>query len=138
MFRKILVATDGSGNSRAAVRKAIQIAKKARSPLLVVSVADVTEEFRTVAPELEEKMVGESKKIVTSVVRQAAKSGVRAEGIVLAGEPYDLITKTAEAKKADLIVMGSHGRTGLKRLLMGSVTSGVIGHTTASVLVVKT
>ena len=53
------------------------------------------------------------------------------------GEPYNLIISAAKAKKADLIVMGSHGRRGLSRLLMGSVTERVIGHAKCAVLVIK-
>ncbi|MEC4675706.1 MAG: universal stress protein [Nitrospirota bacterium] len=50
---------------------------------------------------------------------------------------HEAIIEYAKEKKADIIVMGSHGRTGIKRLLMGSVAERVIGHTTSSVLVVK-
>ena len=54
------------------------------------------------------------------------------------GEPYNVIISTAKEKKVDLIVMGSHGRRGISRLLMGSVTERVIGHASCAVLVVKT
>jgi nucleotide-binding universal stress UspA family protein len=55
----------------------------------------------------------------------------------LIGKPYEAIVDTAKQRQADLIIVGSHGRTGLKRLLMGSVTERVIGHAETAVLVVK-
>lgn len=137
MFKKILLATDGSKNSKAAAAKAIHLSTKFKCPLLVVSIIDVTDEFKAIAPDLEEKMGVSAKSFVNNVIKQAEKAGVKAQGIVRSGEPYVQITKIAKKKKADLIVMGTHGRTGIKRLLMGSVTSGVIGHTTSAVLVVK-
>lgn len=137
MFKKILLATDGSKNSKAAAAKAIHLSTKFKCPLLVVSIIDVTDEFKAIASDLEEKMAVSAKSFVNNVIKQAEKAGVKAQGIVRSGEPYVQITKIAKKKKADLIVMGTHGRTGIKRLLMGSVTSGVIGHTTSAVLVVK-
>ena len=75
--------------------------------------------------------------ISDDVKNKAASEGVKAEGIVQEGEAYKNIIDIAGKKKAGAIIMGSHGRTGLKRLLMGSVTERVIGHAPCPVLVVK-
>ena len=57
--------------------------------------------------------------------------------IFVKGDPYEAIIETSNQKHADLIIMGSHGKTGLERLLMGSVTERVIGHSEIAVIVVK-
>jgi nucleotide-binding universal stress UspA family protein len=57
--------------------------------------------------------------------------------MILKGEPYEVIVKTAEQSNVGLIVVGSHGRSGIEKLLMGSVTERVIGHAGCPVLVVK-
>ena len=137
MYNRIIAATDGSRYSKAAVDEAIKIAKASKGNLTIVSVVDVTEEFETEAPELTERFERQFKAMVERITKQAKAKGVKAEGIVKIGEPYNVIISAAKAKKADLIVMGSHGRRGLSRLLMGSVTERVIGHAKCPVLVVK-
>ncbi|MCL5024525.1 MAG: universal stress protein [Nitrospirae bacterium] len=123
--RNILMATDGSGFSEAAAREAIGIAKKCESALIVVSVAWNDAEVSAVENN------------VRKIVDLAKADGVQAEGRTLIGKPYEAIVATTKQRHADLIIVGSHGRTGLKRLLMGSVTERVIGHSETAVLVVK-
>ena len=123
--KNILIATDGSGFSEAAAREAIGIAKKCESALIVVSVAWNDSEISAVENN------------VRKIVDLAKAEGVEAEGRTLIGKPYEAIVDTAKQRHTDLIIVGSHGRTGLKRLLMGSVTERVIGHTEAAVLVVR-
>jgi nucleotide-binding universal stress UspA family protein len=125
-FKKILVATDGSRFGEAAIREAIGIAKRCNSFLVAVSVASLDAERKA------------AEGIVKNAVELAVKEGIKAEGITIVGKPYEAIVDTAKLKHADLIVVGSHGRRGFERLLMGSVTERVIGHTEAGVLVVKT
>lgn len=137
MYKRVLAATDGSRYSKAAVNEAIRIAKASKGALIIVSVVDITEEFETEAPELTERFERRFKAMVERIKKQAKAKGVKAEGVVKIGEPYDVIINAAKEKKADLIVMGSHGRRGLSRLLMGSVTERVIGHAKCPVLVVK-
>ena len=67
----------------------------------------------------------------------SVKEGISVTGLIFAGKPYDAIINTAKEKQADLIIVGSHGRTGIDRLLMGSVTERVIGFAECAVLVVK-
>ncbi|MFZ6017158.1 MAG: universal stress protein [Nitrospirota bacterium] len=121
----ILIATDGSKYSESASREAISIAKRCGSDLIALSVAK------------RDPNVPAAKESVDMVKQVAEREGVKVESLVLKGEPYEVIVGTAERKNADLIVVGSHGRTGLERLLMGSVTERVIGHANCAVLVVK-
>lgn len=136
MYKKILTATDGSKYSKKAVREALAMAKAAGCPLVIVSAVDVTDEFETMAPGLEDQMIAKAVRHVEAVKKQAQQQGVRVDAIVRTGEAYEVIVTLAREKKADIIVLGSHGRTGLSRLLMGSVTSRVIGHAPCPVLVV--
>lgn len=124
---KILVATDGSAYSEAAVKEAINIASVCDSKLSVVC---------AIKGQRPAKYRTEAEKIVEKVVKSAGKSNIQAEEIVREGEPYEVIADLAREKKADIIIMGRYGRTGLTKLLMGSVTQRVIGHTPCAVLVV--
>jgi universal stress protein A len=74
---------------------------------------------------------------VAEIVTQAQSRNIPVTERVLEGTAYKTIVEIAAQEKANLIVMGSHGRTGLSRLLMGSVTERVIGHAPCPVLVVK-
>jgi len=135
---KILVATDGSDFSKAAVYQAINLAKVCSSKIYAVGVVEANPEFESLAPGLVEKMEDETRKHLEAVKAQVTKEGLECETIVHQGEePYEFIVEEAKKLGTDIIVMGSHGRTGIKRLLMGSVTSRVIGHAPCAVLVVK-
>jgi nucleotide-binding universal stress UspA family protein len=132
--RNILIATDGSEFSDAAAFEAIGIAKRCGSSLIVLSVAYSDKEITL--PEDREEIIL-AKDTVKKITELSEKEGIKAEGIVVQGKEYEGIIRTAKQKHADLIVVGSHGRTGIERLLMGSVTERVIGHAESAVLVVK-
>ena len=136
-WKRVLLATDGSKYSKAAAKKAIDFAKSYGGELKIVSIVDVPSEFYAESPETVEALVKKAKGYAEAVRKQAEGSGIKAEAIVREGEIYKVITDLAKEQKANIIVTGSHGRTGLKRLLMGSVAEKVIGHTPCPVLVVK-
>ncbi|AGA35285.1 Universal stress protein family [Thioalkalivibrio nitratireducens DSM 14787] len=127
--QRILVATDGSRLGDAAAYSAVRLARRCNLPLTVVTVAppDGTKEQRTEADAALER------------VRKAAETeGIGIEALREEGRrPDEVITDVATRRNADLIVVGSHGRTGLSRLLMGSVSERVIGNARSPVLVVK-
>ena len=136
-FEKILLATDGSESVEAAIQEAINISRVCSSRLFVLSVVEVNPEYEALAPNIVEKAEAKTKEHVDSVKQRAEKEGISCETIVHQGEePYRFIVDEAKKTKVDMIVMGSHGRTGLKRLMMGSVTARVIGHAPCKVLVV--
>jgi nucleotide-binding universal stress UspA family protein len=126
--KHILLATDGSPYSEAAAGVAGLLAKQAGLPVSVVSVvtSSHSEERRKLAEQA-----------VSAKVERLKSLGLQVEGRVVEGRPDEAIVKAAEAAGADLIVMGSHGRTGLKKILLGSVAERVIGHATCPVLIVK-
>ncbi len=125
-FKNILVATDGSEHARTAATEAIEIAKRGGSRLIVLS---------AVASEGEKEKAWANAGDAALAAQQA---GIHAETMALVGKPHSVIAETAKSMGVDLIVMGAYGKTGLKRLLMGSTTEKVIGLASCAVLVTKT
>jgi nucleotide-binding universal stress UspA family protein len=124
-FKKILIAHDGSLFGEAAWRQTIRLAEGANSEVIAVLVARE-----------------ESRKLDLQVVLQhleadASRHEIRLEPLLLEGRPFEQIIQVAQDEKVDLIVLGSHGRSGLARLLMGSVVERVIGMVKCPVLVTK-
>jgi nucleotide-binding universal stress UspA family protein len=136
-WKRIVLATDGSKYSAAATERAIAFAKSYGGELKVLSVVDVPPEFYAEAPQAVEDLIGKAKGFVAEAKKQAEADGVPAETFVGEAEAYQAINNLAKEQKADMIILGSHGRTGLRRLLMGSVTEKVIGYASCPVLVVK-
>ncbi|MBI5631860.1 MAG: universal stress protein [Nitrospirae bacterium] len=134
----LLVPTDGSRYSEGSTGKAIGLAKVYGAKLKVISIVDVTDEFQAQAPDAVESLVNQARQHVEAVGSRAEEKGVHADVFVREGESYRVITNMAKKQAADMIIMGSHGRTGVKRIFMGSVTEKVIGHAPCPVLVVKT
>jgi len=125
-FERILVASDGSPSGQAAAAVALAIARERESKVFAVSVAT------------EEGEISGAEEIIHQMLTAANQAGVPLQGLAPQGQlPEDGILQAAIRNEVDLIVMGSHGRTGLKRLLMGSVTERVIGQAPCPVLVVK-
>jgi nucleotide-binding universal stress UspA family protein len=125
-FQRILVASDGSPHSEVSWELALAMAKKAESQLIAVAVAP------------EEGDIIEAQTLVHKLLTAANRAGLPLKGVSPQGVAPDAgIIQQAIKNEVDLIVMGSHGRTGFKRLLMGSVTERVIGQAPCPVLVVK-
>jgi nucleotide-binding universal stress UspA family protein len=136
-LKRLLLPVDGSRFSRRAATQALALAAASGSTLLAVSVLDAPLGFMTDVPEVARELLNNLEDLVAGVARQAADRGVACETRVAVGPAYRLIVELAGEWDAGLIVMGSHGRTGLKRLLMGSVTERVVGQAPCPVLVVK-
>jgi nucleotide-binding universal stress UspA family protein len=123
--RNILVATDGSTHSVAAAAEAIGIAKRCGSTIIALS-----------SVHSEEALTG-AKANVKQVTEMAQKEGIPVEALTPIGRSHDVIVETAGGRGVDLIVMGTYGKTGLKKLLMGSSTEKVIGNASCGILVVR-
>ncbi|MEW6714288.1 MAG: universal stress protein [Nitrospirota bacterium] len=134
-WENILLPTDGSRYSDIAVDKTLELASNYGSSITAVSIVDVTEEFYSEAPEAVEELIRNAKRFVESIAKRA--DGIRTTTLVKEGESFEVITKLAEEIHSGIIVMGSHGRTGVKRFLIGNVTEKVIGYAPCPVLVVK-
>lgn len=134
---RLLLSTDGSEYSEGAIREAIKLAKKCSSKLWTISVVETNPEFEALAPQITEKAGKTAREHVEALQARAKKEGVDCIGIVHQGEDsYQYIVDEAAKNKITMIIMGRRGRTGLKRLMMGSVTARVIGHAPCNVLVV--
>jgi nucleotide-binding universal stress UspA family protein len=138
MYKTIVVAFDGSEFSRAALIESSNWIKRHGGKVIMVHAVYFDEEEFSLAPEQRERRF-ELGKNVCYQTRETISSefGIEAESIICEGEPPDVIVDIAREKKANLIAMGTYGRKGLKRLLMGSVTSRVIVNSPCDVLVVK-
>jgi nucleotide-binding universal stress UspA family protein len=124
-FERLLIASDGSPYSEAAWTEALSLYRSMGGALLGVAVAASEADIPAAAA------------AVRHLEAAASREGVLLETMLPKGRPEEGIVKAAEDKKASLIIVGSHGRTGLKRLLMGSVAERVIGTAKCPVLVVK-
>jgi nucleotide-binding universal stress UspA family protein len=120
------------------------MAKQCGSRLTVLSVvpSESISPMDIVASQMQRELIAEqelqaAERNVKKVKDAAEKEGVKADGLVLGGKPSEAIIETAKEKNADLIVLGSHGRTGVEKLLMGSVAERVIVLSSSAVLVVK-
>jgi nucleotide-binding universal stress UspA family protein len=147
MYRKLLVATDGSTLSKKAVRSAIDLASAVGADLVALYVVPrypvsyfeggVTIPAQEVA-RIEEQWTHRGQTIVDAVCEAAQAAGVKAKAIVSRSDLVaESILSAAKKNKCDLVVMASHGRKGLKRILLGSETQQVLTHSTVPVLVLR-
>jgi len=144
MTRRILHPSDFSPASSAAFKKAIDMAKASRAELLV---AHVINPIVPVAGEgyLPPKMYDDiaastrawAQKQLAKLVATAKKSGVRVKGLLAEGPAHEQIVRLAKRTRADLVVMGTHGRSGLAKLFLGSVAGRVAAAAPCPVLTVR-
>ncbi|OGP58601.1 MAG: hypothetical protein A2V65_09305 [Deltaproteobacteria bacterium RBG_13_49_15] len=136
-WQNILCPVDGSAGSGKAAHRAIQIAETYGATLKILSATNLPIESYADAQKLMESMVKEAGEYVQEIQTQAAQKGIKALGIVREGDASEAILSLARTDKVELIAIGSHGKSGLKRLLMGSVAERVVGNAPCPVLVVK-
>jgi len=144
MPHRILHPTDFSSASRAAFARAVTEARAARAQLLVVHVLSpvvplVGEGY--VAPAVYQQMSDAARtwaqKQLARLVARAKAARVRARGLLREGVVADQIVRVARAQRADLIVIGTHGRTGVARFFLGSVAARVAATAPCPVLTVR-
>ncbi len=136
-WKNIVLAVDDSECSRAAVDGAMYLAGTYKGVVTAVSGVDLADEFYAEVPEAADQMMDKAESALQEVRATAEKKGVSAEFVVRVGKAHEAVLEVAEEKDGDVIVMGSHGRTGLTKLIMGSVTEKVIGYARCPVMVVK-
>jgi nucleotide-binding universal stress UspA family protein len=140
LFQKILVATDGSERNRAAVEEALQIGRECGSEVHAAYVMDASV-FESASPEV--VMVRDTWTVIQREadaalgrIRSMAE-GVNLETVILEGKPAAEIVKYATENGIDLIVIGTRGKRGFERLLLGSVAEQIVRSAPCKVLVVK-
>lgn len=138
MYDKILVGYDGSEPSDAALIEALNWARSNKGSVSMVHAVFFDSEEFSISPSQLEERIGKGKDVcLLASKRYSSEFGVDIPCEVLQGEPHDVIPDQAEKVKANLVALGTYGRKGIKRMIMGSVTSGVISHSPCDVLVVK-
>ena len=143
MYKRILIATDGSDKSRKASEEGVELAKAIGASVIVINVvnevvvASAVRQLGSDRKEVEEKLTVAGKKAVDEIKKMAEAAGVKAEPILRIGVPANTVIDVSNAEKADLIVMGSHGESGASKLLIGSVVQKVLYWATIPVLVVR-
>ena len=141
MFRRILVATDGGPTSIGAIRSAVRLAAALDARLTGLCVlapyapaGGAISQLRGFARTVR----AQARHTLASLLDEAHEQGVKVSSCVLiGGEPWRAILDAARARKSDLIVMGSHGRSGLSGVLLGSEAQKVLTHAKIPVLVCR-
>lgn len=149
MYARILIASDGSELADRALDHGLQLAKLAGSEVTIVTVTEpvtiVGGGYASIAggvvdplPELVEAQEKAARELLQRAAKRAADQGVTAKTVLVDNTfAAEGIVSTANETRAELIVMGSHGRRGLNRLLLGSQTNNVLAHTKIPVLVTR-
>jgi nucleotide-binding universal stress UspA family protein len=147
MYQRILVATDGSDLSTVATNHAIELAALAGAELVIVNIVarypqSYFEGGIALQPDdverVEQQWADEGQRVVDAVAQQAAAKGVSAKAVVVRADVVsDALLEAVRQHRCDLMIMASHGRKGIKRLLLGSETQHVLTHAEVPVLVLK-
>ncbi len=131
MFDTIMIPTDGSKHAQQAEDMAISLAKKMGSKVVAVHIID----DKLIYPY--EVLEEEGKAILHKVQEKGQENGVEVHEILIVGSPTHDMAKITEKAGADLMVISTHGRTGLEKLLMGSVAQNALKNVKVPVLLVK-
>jgi nucleotide-binding universal stress UspA family protein len=136
MYKDILLPTDGSEEAEAAINHAKELAEKFGSKIHIIHVVDITQ---GVGDPAFQSRLDEMKEFGEETAEEAAEQlgDIDVETHVTVGLPHQEIDEYVEENGIDMVVMGSHGRSGLNRFLLGSVTEKVLRTTSAPVLTVK-
>lgn len=145
MYKHVLIATDGSSVGDKAIEQGLEVAKRFGAKVLIIKVTemwsalDVAGRDALARIETYEKAASEAANEVLGKAKQAAeKAGVQCETMHVADRvPADGIVGTADSLNCDLIVMGSHGRRGINKLLLGSQAQNVLTQTKKPVLIAR-
>lgn len=144
LYRKIMVATDGSENVKKAISTAVELARLSGAKLYAVYVVASGAGYTVGHPRdlgweraMKEHLSAEGREAIASVEAAGKAGNVEVESVLLEGSPANEIVDFAEKNDIDLIVMGTLGKTGIERFLLGSVAQNVVRHSRKAVLVVK-
>jgi universal stress protein A len=142
-MKRILHPSDFSKASRAAFKKAIEMAKTMRATLDLLHVMAPVPMLGDgyISPRTYDQLLTSAtesaRRQMERLVKTARAAGVKTTSAIVQGVPADSIVRAARAKHADLVVMGTHGRTGFSRFLLGSVASRVVATSPCPVLTVR-
>ena len=138
-MKTIVLATDGSDTAAAATATAIDLAATQDAKLVVVAAWDLVYTpmaYAPVVPDLDRIEEPEAERVTEAAAEQARAAGVRTEAIIRRGFPVEQICRLADERDAAMIVVGSHGWGPVRRMVFGSVSTGVLHRAKCPVLVV--
>ncbi|NYT02510.1 MAG: universal stress protein [Methanosarcinales archaeon] len=140
MFEKIMIATDGSDTSEKAAKVGVDLARISGGKVFVIYVADtgrlshLPDDMLLVS--IRDLLLREGEEATGNIEKMAAEAGVAFQKMIVEGKPSDEILKASREEGIQLLVMGSVGRSGLDRFLLGSVAEKVVQHSQVPVLTV--
>ena len=144
MYQHILAAVDDSATSDRSLQEAIGLAKDQHAKLRIVYVVDKATIYNStqLPPEIESAWIELGHDILNKALQSARSDGIDAEVKLLETEIIgegmaEAIVEEAKAWQADIVVLGTHGRSGLKHLLMGSVAEGIVRNCPVPILLVR-
>jgi nucleotide-binding universal stress UspA family protein len=144
MYHHILVPIDGSDTANLALKEAIELAKNQQSTIRLFHVVDLTTAYSSVnAPYVVERqsaLEAEGQKVIADGSEPVLAAGIKFDSKCITNfdkHTFDLIEEEANRWPADLIVIGTHGRRGIRRMLLGSVAEGLIRIANTPVLLVR-
>ncbi|MBO1435772.1 universal stress protein [Meiothermus sp. CFH 77666] len=143
MFKKILIPTDGSDFCQGALEQGFDLARLSGGEVTLLyaieSPYEAFQSYSTQPPEYIEKLMtdfkAEAQKVLDRIAAEAESKGVHTRAVIVEEHPVPAILEAA--KEHDLVVMATHGRKGIDRVLMGSVTDKVLHNCSTPVLVVR-
>jgi len=143
MYKRILIATDGSDRSRKAAKEGVELAKAVGADVIALNVvnevvvASAVRQLGSDKKEVEDKLKAAGQKAIDEIKKMGDAAGIKVESFLKIGVPANTVIDVAGAESADLIIMGSHGESGVSKLLIGSVVQKVLYWATIPVLVVR-
>ena len=147
MYQRILVALDGSATSDLALEEAIRLAREQNATLRLAHVIDDLLGLATLKTphqmaDYQAELHKTGAHLLAAAAAEAREGGIEAETALLwvdgaAAHIYEAVEREAERWQADLIVIGTHGRRGFRRLLLGSVAEGLVRVATKPVLLIR-
>ncbi|ADL43294.1 UspA domain-containing protein [Caldicellulosiruptor obsidiansis OB47] len=139
MYKKIVVAYDGSEHSKKGFEVALELAKMFESSIHIVSVAHIPD-FVETKDELN-GILNDARqyyeKIQQQAIERAKSEGIEINCTIVPGHPANGVVSFAESIKADLIIVGQRGRSGVARYIVGNVAENIVRHAHCSVMVIK-
>lgn len=144
MFKKIMVATDGSGTSMKTAELAIDLARHSGGSVIAIYVVDILRlahlpgytAFPSISSELMKLMLREGELAIAEIEDMASDAGVPFDRIIAEGNPAEEILKKSKDSGSDMLALGRIGRSGLEKILLGSVAEKVMRHSRIPVLIV--
>jgi nucleotide-binding universal stress UspA family protein len=146
-YKKIMIATDGSDCSRLATDKGIELARLSGGTVYAVYVistaylfpitGDYLMDMNSYWESIHEALKNQGQQAVEYIKSLGEIKGINVESILLEGNPSDELIRYAEEEKMDIVIMGTLGKTGLDRVLIGSVAGNLVRHSRVPVMVVR-